>query len=51
MQWNRASRFDFDRTSMKTETTAWSEFPNGEKAIIEQILLYEERNKSKSTGL
>ena len=30
--------------SMETETTTWSEFPNGGKAIVEQILdvsLYE----------
>ena len=32
---------------METGTTAWSEFPNGEKAIVEQILVSEERNKSK----
>ena len=29
---------------MKTETTAWSEFPNGVKASAEQILVSEERN-------
>ena len=28
-----------------------SEFPNGEKAIVEQILVSEERNKSKRAGL
>ena len=27
---------------METETTSWSEFPNGEKAIAEQILASEE---------
>ena len=32
---------------MKTETTAWSEFPNGGKVIGEQILAAEEKNKSK----
>ena len=32
---------------METEITTWSEFPNGGKAIIEQILAYEEINKSK----
>ena len=29
---------------METETTTWSEFPNGGKAIIEQILVSEEIN-------
>ena len=29
----------------------WSEFPNREKAILEQILVLEERNKSKRAGL
>ena len=32
---------------METETTIWSEFPNGGKAIVEQILESEEINKSK----
>ena len=31
---------------METETTT-SEFPNGGKAIVEQILASEQRNKSK----
>ena len=35
---------------METETL-WSEFPNGGKAIIEQILASEEINKSKRAGL
>ena len=35
---------------METETTTWSEFPNGEKAIVEQILTSEEINKSKTAG-
>ena len=35
--------------SMETET--WSEFSNGGKAIVEQILASEERNISKTTGL
>ena len=30
---------------MESETATWSEFPNGEKAIVEQILASEERNK------
>ena len=47
MHWNRASYFEFDRKSMETETKTWSEFPNGQKAIIEQILASEEINKSK----
>ena len=29
---------------METETTKWSEFPNGEKAIVEQIRASEEIN-------
>ena len=36
---------------METETTTWSEFPNGGKAIVEQILASEERKKSKRAGL
>ena len=47
MQWNRASCCEFDGKSMETETTTWSEFPNGGKAIAEQILASEEINKSK----
>ena len=31
---------------MEAETTTWSEFPNGEKAIGELILASEDRNKS-----
>ena len=51
MQWKRASHCEYDRKSTETETTTWSEFPNGEKAIIEQILKSEEINKSKREGL
>ena len=51
MQWNGTSRCEFDGKSTETETTKWSEFPNGEKAIVEQILVSEERNKSKRAGL
>ena len=51
MQWNRASRCEFDGKSMETETTTWPEVPNGGKAIAEQILASEERNKSKGAGL
>ena len=36
---------------METETTTWSEFPKGRKAIVEQILASEKRNKSKRAGL
>ena len=39
MHWNGASHFEFDRKSMETETTTWSEFPNGAKAIVEQIIV------------
>ena len=51
MQWNGASHCEFDRKSMKTETTTWSKFANGGKAIVERILVPEERNKSKREGL
>ena len=51
MQCNRASRFEFDGKSMETETKTWSEFLNGDKTILEQILASEERNKSKSAGV
>ena len=37
--------------STETETTTKSEFPNGGKAIAEQILASEERKKSKRAGL
>ena len=36
---------------METETATLSEFPNGGKAIVEQILVSEERNKSRRAGL
>ena len=36
---------------METETTTWSEFSNGGKAIVEQILASEEINISKRAGL
>ena len=36
---------------METETTTWSEFANGVKAMVEQILASKQRNKSKRTGL
>ena len=51
MWWNGASYCELDGKSMETETTKWSEFPTGGKAIVEQILLSEERNKFKRAGL
>ena len=51
MRWNRASRFEYDGKSMDTETKTWSEFPNGGKTIVEQMLVPEERKKSKRAGL
>ena len=50
MRWNGASRCEFDGKSMETETT-WSEFLNGGKVIVEQILVSGEINKSKRAGL
>ena len=29
---------------METETTTWSEFPNAEEAIVEQVLASDKRN-------
>ena len=51
MRWNGASHCEFYGKSMETDTTIWSEFPNGGKAIVEQILAWEEINKSKGVGL
>ena len=51
MRWNGASRFEFIGKSMEIKTTIWSEFPNGGKAIGEQILVSEESDKSKRAGL
>ena len=51
MRWNGASSCELVEKSMETETTTWSEFPNGGKTIAEQILVSEERNKSKRVGL
>ena len=47
MKW--AIGFQFGRKSMKTEKTTWSEFPSGEKGILEQIL--SQKKKSKRAGL
>ena len=51
MQWNKGYCFEFDRKSMETETTTWSEFLRGGKTIAEPILASEDRNKSKRAGL
>ena len=51
MNWNEASCCEYGEKSMKAETTTWWEFPNGGKAIVEQILAWEEINKSKRAGL
>ena len=45
MNWNEASCCEYGEKSMKAETTTWWEFPNGGKAIAEQILAWEEINK------
>ena len=49
MKWG--IHYDFDGKSMETERTAWSEFPNERKPIVEQILASEERKKSKKSGI
>ena len=36
---------------METETATWSEFRNGGKDIVEQMLASEDRNKSEKAGL
>ena len=36
---------------MEHDTTTWSEFPSGGKAIVEKIPASEEINKSKKAGL
>ena len=51
MQWNGASHCEYDGKSMETGTTTWSEFPNGGRAIVEQIIASEEINKFKRAGL
>ena len=47
----QASHCEFHGTSMETETTTWSEFLKGGKAIAEQIPASEKINKSKTAGL
>ena len=49
-RWNETCRFEFNGKLLETETTAWLDFPNGWKAIAEQILASEEINKSKRAG-
>ena len=51
MQWNRASCSEYDEKLMETETTTWSEFLKGGKAIVEQTLALEKRDISKRVGL
>ena len=50
MQWNGASRCEYDQKSMKTQIT-WLDFPNGKQAILKQILESDKINKSKRAGL
>ena len=45
------SSFEFYGKSMETETTTWSEFPNEGKSIVEQMLVSDDRNRSKRAGL
>ena len=47
MRWNGVSRCELVESSMETETATLSEFPNGGKVIVEQILVSEEISKSK----
>ena len=51
MRWNKKTFFELVGKSTETKTKIWSEFPNGGKAIVKQILASEERNKSKRAGL
>ena len=51
VQRNGASPFEFEGKAIETETTTQSEFSNGEKAIVEQILRSEEITKFKRAGL
>ena len=46
MQWNGSSFCEYDEKSMETETTTWSEFPNGGKAIVKQQLASKESSPS-----
>ena len=49
-QWNGVMHLEFIGKLMETETTTWSESASGGKAMVEQILASEQRNKSKRTG-
>ena len=51
MQWKMLCLFELEGKSMKTETTASSQFPNGRNATVEQIPGSEEINKTKRAGL
>ena len=51
MPGNGATCCEFSEKSIETERTTWSEFPNGGKVIVEQIIVPEEINKSKRAGL
>ena len=46
MQGNRVSCCEYDGKLMETETIISSEFSNGRKAIVEQVLASEERSKN-----
>ena len=45
MWWNIAFHSEFHEKPMQTETTTRSEFQNGVKAVVKQILALEEINK------
>ena len=49
MQRNGASRCEYYRQSVETKATTWLEFPIGGTAIVEQILVSEE--KSMTVGI
>ena len=51
MRWDGASPCEFDGKPMENKTITWSKSPNGGKAIVEQILVLEEINKSKRARL
>ena len=51
MQWKGTSPCEYKGKSMEAETATWSEFANGGKTIVEQILASGERSKSKIAGL
>ena len=38
MWWKATIPLQLEKKAMKTETTTWSEFPNGGKPTVEQIL-------------